>query len=47
MCTSFASSISSDMLQYVYQMWNKELPRHIDFSKVGQFLGEETCKVLQ
>ena len=47
LCTSFASSILSDMWQYVYQMWNKELPRHIDISKVGQFLGEETCNVLQ
>ena len=27
-------------------MWNKELPRHINISKVGQFLGEETCKTL-
>ena len=28
-------------------MWDKELPRHIDISKVGQFLNEVTCKVLQ
>ena len=40
-------SILSDMCQYVYQMWNKELPLHIDISKVGRFLSEETCKVLQ
>ena len=35
------------MWQYVYPVWNKEQPRHIDISKVGQFLGEETCKALQ
>ena len=35
------------MWQYVYPVWNKEQSRHIDISKVGQFLGEETCKALQ
>ena len=35
------------MWQYVYPMCNKEQPRHINISKVGKFLGEETCKALQ
>ena len=31
-------------MTYVYPMWNKSRQRRIDRSKVGQSVGEETCK---
>ena len=40
-------SIPSDMWQYVYPIWHEKRLRQIDISKVGQALGEETCKNLQ
>ena len=37
----------SDEWQYVYPIWHEKRLCHIDISKVGQALGEETCKTLQ